>query len=83
LNIEKAIIGRMLMDSHRIPCAKMIIKAEYFQSKKCAAMFTAMVNLYEEGKPVDLVTLQDKLKEMGYDPEMASLDNMKDILNWV
>ena len=42
-----------------------------------------MVELYNEGKAVDLVTLQDRLKEKDVPPEVTSLEFVKDILDTV
>ena len=33
-----------------------------------------MVELFNEGKPVDLVTLQERLKEKDVPPEISSLE---------
>ena len=46
-------------------------------------MFDAMVELFNEGKPVDLVTLQDRLKEKDVPPEVSSLDFVRDIITMV
>lgn len=46
-------------------------------------MFDAMVELFNEGKPVDLVTLQDRLKEKEVPPEVSSLDFVRDIITIV
>lgn len=43
-------------------------------------MFETRVELFNEGKPVDLVTLQDRLKEKDVPPEVCSLDFVRDIL---
>ena len=42
-----------------------------------------MVELFNEGKPVDLVTLQDRLKEKDVPPEVSSLDFVRDIVTMV
>ena len=42
-----------------------------------------MVELFNEGKPVDLVTLQDRLKEKEVPPEVSSLDFVRDIITIV
>ena len=42
-----------------------------------------MVELFNEGKPVDLVTLQDRLKEKDVPPEVCSLDFVRDIMDTV
>ena len=42
-----------------------------------------MVELFNEGKPVDLITLQDRLKEKDVPPEVSSLDFVRDIITTV
>ena len=46
-------------------------------------MFEAMVELYTEGKPVDLVTLQDRLREKDVPPEISSLEFVRDLITAV
>ena len=43
--------------------AEDILVKEDFYQRQYGILFEAMVELYQEGKPVDLITLQDKLKE--------------------
>ena len=42
-----------------------------------------MVELYNEGKPVDFVTLPEKLKEKDVPPEISSMEFVRDLLNAV
>ena len=42
-----------------------------------------MVELNDEGKPVDLVTLQDRLKEKDVPPEVSSLEFIRDLITAV
>ena len=42
-----------------------------------------MVELFNEGKPVDLVTLQNRLREKDVPPEVSSLDFVRDIMTSV
>ena len=42
-----------------------------------------MVELFNEGKPVDLVTLQERLKEKDVPPEIASLEFVRDLVSAV
>ena len=46
-------------------------------------LFDTMVELNEEGRPVDLVTLQDKLKEKDVPPEVSSLEFIRDLITAV
>ena len=56
---EQSVIGSMLMDRDAIMAASEIITGEDFYQHQYGVLFEAMVELYNEGKPVDLVTLQD------------------------
>ena len=80
---EQSVIGSMIMDSEAIMTASEILTSEDFYQRQYGILFDAMVELYNEGKAVDLVTLQDRLKEKDVPPEVASLEFVKDILDTV
>ena len=80
---EQSVIGSMMMDSEAIMTASEILTSEDFYQRPYGILFDAMVELYNEGKAVDLVTLQDRLKEKDVPPEVASLEFVKDILDTV
>ena len=80
---EQSVIGSMIMDSDAIMAASEILTSEDFYQRQYGILFDAMVELYNEGKAVDLVTLQDRLKEKDVPPEVASLEFVKDILDSV
>ena len=77
---EQSVIGSMLMDRDAIIAASEIVVADDFYQHQYGIMFDTMVELFNEGKPVDLVTLQDRLKEKDVPPEVCSLDFVRDIL---
>ena len=58
---EQSVIGSMLMDRDAIIAASEIITADDFYQNQYGVMFDAMVELFNEGKPVDLVTLQNQI----------------------
>lgn len=80
---EQSVIGSMLMDREAIIAASEIVTADDFYQHPYGIMFEAMVELFNEGKPVDLVTLQDRLKEKDVPPEISSLDFVRDIITTV
>ena len=80
IEAEQSVIGSMLMDRDAIIAASEIVVADDFYQKQYGIMFDTMVELFNEGKPVDLVTLQDILKEKDVPPEVCSLDFVRDIL---
>lgn len=80
---EQSVIGSMIMDREAIVVASEIITADDFYGKQYATLFEAMVELNNSGLPVDLVTLQDKLKEKGVPQEVSSVEFIRDIVNAV
>ena len=83
LEAEQSVIGSMLMDREAVIAASEIITGSDFYQQQYGIMFDAMVELFNEGKPVDLVTLQDRLKEKDVPPEVSSLDFVRDIMTMV
>ena len=83
LEAEQSVIGSMLMDRDAVISASEIITGSDFYQRQYGIMFDAMVELFNEGKPVDLVTLQDRLKEKDVPPEVSSLDFVRDIVSIV
>ena len=83
IEAEQSVIGAMLMDREAIIAASEIVVADDFYQRQYGVMFEAMVELFNEGKPVDLVTLQDRLKEKDVPPEVCSLEFVRDIMETV
>ncbi|MBR5597950.1 MAG: replicative DNA helicase [Lachnospiraceae bacterium] len=80
---EQSVIGSMMIDRDAIMVASEIITGDDFYNKQYGIVFETMVELHENGKPVDLVTLQDKLKEKDVPTEVSSLEFIRDIITAV
>lgn len=80
---EQSVIGSMLMDREAIIAAADILVADDFYQKEYGVLFQAMVNIHSENKPVDLVTLLERLKSMDVPPEVCSIEFVRDLTNAV
>lgn len=80
---EKSVIGSMIMDKDAIVSASEIVIGEDFYDSRYSVLFDAMLELFNEGKPVDLITLQSKLKEKDVPPEICSLEFFRDLIDSV
>lgn len=80
---EQSVVGAMLMDKDAIMTAAEIVSREDFYQTAYGILFEAMVELFNEGKPVDLITLQERLKEKDVPPEITSLEFARDLLTAV
>ena len=83
MEAEQSVIGAMIMDREAITVASEIISGDDFYGKQYGVLFEAMVELNDEGKPVDLVTLQDRLREKDIPPEASSPEFIRDLITAV
>ena len=70
---EQSVIGSMIMDKEAIVVASELLAGEDFYNRQYGILFETMVELHDNDSPVDLVTLQNKLKEKEVPPEVSSL----------
>ena len=80
MEAEQSVIGSMLMDREAIVVASEIISGDDFYNKAYGVVFDAMVELNDQGQPVDAVTLQNRLKEKDVPPEIMSLEFVRDVM---
>ncbi|MDF2587289.1 MAG: replicative helicase [Anaerocolumna sp.] len=80
---EQSVIGSMIMDKDAIVAASEIVTGEDFYQQRYGVLFDAMIELFNEGQPVDLITLQNKLKEKDVPPEICSLEFIRDLITAV
>lgn len=83
IEAEQSVIGSMIMDREAIVVASEIIHGDDFYNKQYGVLFDSMVELNDEAKPVDLVTLQERLREKGVPPEVSSLEFIRDLITAV
>ncbi|MBS6397964.1 MAG: replicative DNA helicase [Clostridiales bacterium] len=77
---ESSVIGAMLIDNEAIMIASEMIAGEDFYQKQLGIVYDTMVELYNEGKPVEPVILHTSLREKGMPEEVCGIDQ---ILRWM
>ena len=83
IEAEQSVIGAMMIDNEVINVASELVRGEDFYNKQYGIVFESMVELFESGKPVDTVTLQNKLKEKDVPSEVSSLEFIMGIITAV
>jgi replicative DNA helicase len=82
LEAEQAVLGAILIDKDAIITVSQFIIPENFYDEAHQEIYDAMVSLYEERKPIDLLTLTDVLKKrkkyekVGGSAYLSSLTNI-------
>ena len=80
IEAEQSVIGSMIMDNEVIITASESLLADDFYHKQYAVIFDSIVELMNQDKPIDFVTLQDKLREKDVPPEISSLEYINDLV---
>lgn len=80
---EMSVLGAMFLDMQCIPEAIEILKADDFYIERHKEMFSAMCELYNLGKPIDLVMLQEQLVLRGTFEKTGGLPFIIEIANLV
>lgn len=83
IEAEQSVVGSMLMNNEAIMEASEMLRPEDFYHRQFGILFEAMVELNNENKPVDLVTLQERLREKGVPSELYGIDFIRETINAV
>ena len=83
LEAEQSVVGSMIMSKDAIVTASELLIKDDFYHKQYGIIFDTMVELFTEGMPVDLVTLQNRLKEKDVPAEIQSLDFVRNLVTSV
>lgn len=62
---EKSVLGSILIDKEAIEKVAEFLTPEDFYNRQNQIIFQAMLNLFEKKEPIDILTLNNKLEEMG------------------
>ncbi len=80
---EQSVIGAILLDADAIITVSELLLPEDFYTLQFKTLYNGMLSLYQEGKPIDPVTLQNKLREQEVPEEMCSVEFISNILSSV
>lgn len=80
---ERAVIGSMMMDQDAVQIASEQLQGEDFYNGQYGVIFSALVEMHQQGVGTDLVTIQNKLREMEIPPELTSVEYIGDLINSV
>ena len=83
IEAEQSVVGAILMDRDAITVAAEIVCGDDFYQKEYGVIFDSVVELFNEGKPVDLITLQNRLREKAVPEEISSLEFVRDLVTAV
>ena len=83
IEAEQSVIGSMLLDPAAIETASEILSPDDFYQRQYGVIYGAILELYNEGAAVDVVSLQDRLRGKDLPPEVNTVAAFRELLNMV
>lgn len=83
LQMEQAVIGSMLMDRDAVAEVADLLTKDDFYYSQYGMLFSAIVELYNEGKPIDLAIVSNRLKDMGAPESVSNMSYIAEVLDSV
>lgn len=79
LEAEQAVIGSMLTDKEAVISAIEILSDGDFYREDNKLIYSAMMNLYGKGEPIDIITLKTELASMGKLEAIGGLEYLAEL----
>lgn len=83
LEAEKSVLGAVLIDPSSLSSVFEILHQEHFYAEEHQLIFSAMLSLFEQHQPVDVVTLKAELKTKGTLRKIGGAGYLSDLINAV
>ena len=81
VELEKAVLGALMIDSESLSDAIDSLKTEYFYLPKHQKIFEAIVNLFNNTQPVDILTVSEELKRIEAFKSIGGLAYISELTN--
>ncbi len=83
LEAEKSLLGALLLSDTAFPNVLEVVKAEDFYDPRHVQIFQGMTNLFNEHRPIDLMTLASELKKQGTIKNIGGAPYLTELTNFV
>src|SRR3990167_722459 len=80
---EESILGALLIDKDAVVEVVPILKPQHFYNEKYGLIFEAILTLYEEREPIDVVTVSEKLKAKKALKKIGGISGLTELVNRV
>ena len=83
IEAEQSVLGSMIMDHDAVIVASEILITSDFYRPDHGQIFSAIMELYTTGNPIDLITIQDRLVQNGVLEQVGGLSYLVELANSV
>ena len=81
IELEQAVLGALMIDNESLSDAIDSLKTEYFYAPKHQKIFEAIINLFNNTQPVDILTVAEELKRLESLKDIGGLVYISELTN--
>ena len=81
IELEQAVLGALMIDNESLSDAIDSLHSEYFYVTKHQKIFEAIINLFNNTEPVDILTVSEELKRLNALEEIGGLAYISELTN--
>ena len=81
IELEKAVLGALLIDNESLSDTIDSLRPEYFYKTEHQKIFEAIVTLFNQTQPVDILTVSEEIKRMGATEIVGGLPYISKLTN--
>ena len=81
IELEQAVLGALMIDNESLSDTIDSLKSEYFYAPKHQRIFEAIVNLFNNTQPVDILTVSEELKRLESFEDIGGLAYISELTN--
>lgn len=83
IEAEESVLGAILLDKDAIIAVSDFLRADHFYNDNHGIVYESMLELFEKGSPIDIITLSNQLKKKKISKEVSSTSFLTEIVNKV
>ncbi|MGE5472959.1 MAG: replicative DNA helicase [Ignavibacteriales bacterium] len=80
---EQSVLGALLVDNEAVPSVAEILKPEDFYRQDHKEIYEAVLDLFEAGKPIDIISAKEQLKVRGTLEGVGGLEYLSNLSDMV
>lgn len=83
IDAEKSVLGALMLDKNSVTRVADLVSAEDFYSTNHKRIFEVILELFEKNEPIDILSVQEKLKNRGVLDAIGGVSYLSDVINSV
>lgn len=83
IDAEKAVLGSMMLETEAITQVETILEPDDFYLEAHRKIFQGIINLAERDEPIDLISVNEELRQQNQIEEIGGSSYITELANWV